>query len=119
MWGIDSFAVLVLQGLICFFRFRKARVDNRGGLVRLRCCREIARRVNYIPLSDVFTVLRLFRVLGGVDQLAVSHLSLGLSTRRWEVKSWRKLRELEVSRAYIIVVSMAKSSVENASEVVL
>ncbi|PHJ26059.1 hypothetical protein CSUI_000080 [Cystoisospora suis] len=60
-----------------------------------RLCAEIARRVNYLSISDMFTVLRLFRVLGGIDELTASHLSIGLSTRRWQVRSWRKLRELE------------------------
>ncbi|EPT28496.1 hypothetical protein TGPRC2_271240 [Toxoplasma gondii TgCatPRC2] len=58
-------------------------------------CIELARRVGLLSSPDLFTVLRNFAALGCCDEPVAAHLLLGLSVRKFQIKSWKKMRELE------------------------
>ncbi|KEP66868.1 UNVERIFIED_CONTAM: hypothetical protein HHA_271240 [Hammondia hammondi] len=60
-----------------------------------RLCIELARRVGLLSLPDLFTVLRNFAALGCCDEPVAAHLLLGLSVRKFQIRSWKKVRELE------------------------
>nr|CEL67774.1 TPA: hypothetical protein BN1204_035620 [Neospora caninum Liverpool] len=60
-----------------------------------RLCIELARRIGLLSSPDLFTVLRTFAALGCCEEPVATHLALGLSLRKSQIKSWRKMRELE------------------------